>query len=100
MKREYTVADFVRIVDAFRDACPEVTLSTDIIVGFPGESDDAFERTMDLVRRVGPAVGRVTRFRRRAGAPAAPAPPTVGGRRGKQPRRRAPPPCMGVLPER
>jgi len=71
MKREYVVADFERIVAAFRAAFPEVTVSTDIIVGFPGETDEAFERTMDLVRRVRPEVVNVTRFSPRRGTPAA-----------------------------
>jgi MiaB-like tRNA modifying enzyme len=88
MKREYTVADFERIVSEFRSAIPETTLSTDIIVGFPGETEDAFERTMDLVRRVRPDVVNVTRFSPRAGTPATTMPNPVVGWRVKERSRR------------
>src|SRR5256885_2833392 len=54
MRREYSVAQFEEIVHRFRQAYPELTLSTDIIVGFPGETEDEFEATMDLVRQVRP----------------------------------------------
>lgn len=71
MRREYTVRDFEEVVAAFRRAFPEVTLSTDVIVGFPGETEERFERTMDLVRRVRPDIVNVTRFSARPGTPAA-----------------------------
>ncbi len=71
MKREHTVAEFERIVSEFRRAIPDVTISTDIIVGFPGETEDAFDRTIDLVRRVRPDTVNITRFSPRAGTPAA-----------------------------
>lgn len=71
MKREYTVARFEEIVAAFRRAFPEMTLSTDIIVGFPGETETQFEASMDLIRRVRPDIVNVTRFSARAGTPAA-----------------------------
>ena len=88
MKREYSVADFDRIVSEFRTALSEITVSTDIIVGFPGESEDAFGRTMDLVRRVRPDVVNVTRFSARAGTPAATMPDPVVGWRVKERSRR------------
>src|SRR5207245_7547742 len=88
MKREHSVADFERIVSEFRAGLPEITVSTDIIVGFPGESEDAFERTMDLVRRVRPDVVNVTRFSARAGTPAATMPDPVVGWRVKERSRR------------
>ncbi|TLZ71075.1 MAG: tRNA (N(6)-L-threonylcarbamoyladenosine(37)-C(2))-methylthiotransferase [Methanobacteriota archaeon] len=71
MRREYSVAQFEEIVHRFRQAYPELTLSTDIIVGFPGETEDEFEATMDLVRRVRPDIVNVTRFSARTGTPAA-----------------------------
>src|SRR5437773_6270641 len=72
MKREHTVAEFERIVAEFRRAIPEVSISTDIIVGFPGETEEAFDRTMDLLRRVRPDTVNITRFSPRAGTPSAP----------------------------
>ncbi len=88
MKREYTVADFEAIVAAFRAAFPALTLSTDVIVGFPGETEDAFEATMDLVRRVRPDIVNVTRFSARPGTPAASMPDAIVGWRVKQRSRR------------
>jgi len=71
MRREYTVAEFEEIVAAFRRKIPDVTLSTDVIVGFPGETEGQFEATMDLMGRVRPDIVNVTRFSARAGTPAA-----------------------------
>ncbi len=88
MRREYTVAEFERIVSAFRRAIPDVSVSTDIIVGFPGETEDAFGRTMDLVRRVRPDSVNVTRFSVRPGTPAASMPGQIVGWRVKERSRR------------
>ncbi len=88
MKREYTVEDFEIIVSAFRRAFPELTLSTDIIVGFPGETEAQFEKTMDLIRRVRPDIVNVTRFSSREGTPAATMPGPIVGWRVKQRSRR------------
>jgi tRNA-2-methylthio-N6-dimethylallyladenosine synthase len=51
MGRGYTVAQYDELVGALREARPALAISTDVIVGFPGETDAAFERTLDLVRR-------------------------------------------------
>ena len=52
MNRKYTVADYLHKVDTLRKYQPAIALSTDIIVGFPGETDDDFEQTMDLLNTV------------------------------------------------
>jgi tRNA-2-methylthio-N6-dimethylallyladenosine synthase len=52
MKRGYTVETFLDLVRDIRAAIPHVALSTDVIVGFPGETDRQFEKTLDLVRDV------------------------------------------------
>jgi MiaB-like tRNA modifying enzyme len=88
MRREYTVAQFEEIVSAFRRSYPDLTLSTDIIVGFPGETEAQFERTMDLVRRVRPDIVNVTRFSVRSGTPAASMPDQIVGWRVKERSRR------------
>ena len=88
MKREHTVAEFERIVAEFRRAIPEVSISTDIIVGFPGETEEAFDRTMDLLRRVRPDTVNITRFSPRAGTPAAAMRDQVQGWRVKERSRR------------
>ncbi len=53
MIRRYSAAEYVERTDALKDAVPGLTLTTDVIVGFPGETDDDFEATLQLVRRVG-----------------------------------------------
>jgi len=52
MKRGYTKEWFLNRVEKLRALCPEVSVSTDIIVAFPGESDEDFEDTLDVMRRV------------------------------------------------
>jgi len=80
MRREYTVAEFEGIAAAFRARYPDLALSTDVIVGFPGETEAQFERSLDLVRRVRPDVVNITRFSARPGTPAAALKPVVGWR--------------------
>ena len=53
MKRGYTKESFLNRVEKLRSVCPTVSISTDIIVGFPGESDEDFENTLDVVKKVG-----------------------------------------------
>jgi tRNA-2-methylthio-N6-dimethylallyladenosine synthase len=52
MGRGYSVSDYHELVEQVREARPSVALSTDLIVAFPGESEDDFEQTLELVRRV------------------------------------------------
>ncbi|MCX6688905.1 MAG: MiaB/RimO family radical SAM methylthiotransferase [Methanoregula sp.] len=65
MGREYTVADFETIVAAFRKKFPRITIATDIIVGFPGETEEDFSRSCALVERLRPNKVNVTRYSRR-----------------------------------
>ena len=53
MKRRYQVADYEAIIAGLRKARPDISLSSDFIVGFPGESSDDFNATLDLIERVG-----------------------------------------------
>lgn len=53
MKRFYTRERYLRVVDGLRAARPDLSLTTDIIVGFPGETDEDFEHTMTLLDQVG-----------------------------------------------
>jgi tRNA-2-methylthio-N6-dimethylallyladenosine synthase len=52
MKRGYTKENFINRCEKIRSLCPEATISTDIIVGFPGETDADFEDTMDVLEKV------------------------------------------------
>jgi threonylcarbamoyladenosine tRNA methylthiotransferase MtaB len=60
MGRHYTADEYLRAIDALRQAVPHVNLTTDVIVGFPTETDDAFERTLDAVDAAG--ISRVHTF--------------------------------------
>jgi tRNA-2-methylthio-N6-dimethylallyladenosine synthase len=53
MRRRYTREDYLALVDRVRAALPDIALSTDMIVGFPGETDADFEDTLSLAERVG-----------------------------------------------
>jgi MiaB-like tRNA modifying enzyme len=71
MQRLYSAADFKKLVDAFRVEFPKITLATDVICGFPGETEEAFERTMQLVRDVKPDIVNISKFFARPKTPAA-----------------------------
>jgi MiaB-like tRNA modifying enzyme len=71
MGRKYTTAQFSDIVDRFRKAVPKLTLSTDIIIGYPNETDEQFEHSMELMKLIKPNIINITRFSARPGTPAA-----------------------------
>jgi len=71
MRRFYTAAEFRGIIGAFRGAFPDLTLATDVIVGFPGETQEAFESTLRLLEEVKPDVTNVSKFFARPRTPAA-----------------------------
>jgi tRNA-2-methylthio-N6-dimethylallyladenosine synthase len=77
MNRGYTRAQYLDLVAALRDAEPALALSTDIIVGFPGETEADFAATLDTVERVGYDNVFVFRYSRRPGTPAATMPDQV-----------------------
>ena len=52
MNRKYTKDDYLQLVEKLKAAVPHIAISTDIITGFPGETEEDFEETLDLVRRV------------------------------------------------
>ena len=52
MNRHYDLDKYLSIVDKLRKVCPEISISTDIIVGFPGETEEDFNKTLDVVNRV------------------------------------------------
>ncbi len=72
MRRPYTVERFKRIIDAVRANAPEVTVSTDVIVGFPGETEEDFERTRQVFEDVGFDMAFVFKYSVRPGTAAEP----------------------------
>ncbi len=71
MNRNHSAADYLRIVEKIRSARPDMALSTDIIVGFPGETDADFAATLDIVRQVTFAQAYSFKYSPRPGTPAA-----------------------------
>jgi len=53
MGRRYTSEGYIRLVEELRAACPDIELSTDLMVGFPSETEEDFQQTLDVMRRVG-----------------------------------------------
>lgn len=62
MRRFYSVDDFKRVVRAFRTSFPDITVATDVICGFPGETEGAFENTLHLIEEVKPDIVNVSKF--------------------------------------
>ena len=71
MNRKYTTADYLRSVEDLRSLWPDVAITTDIIVGFPGETDEEFEETVAFVEKVKLAQIHIFPFSPREGTPAA-----------------------------
>ncbi|MEM2106155.1 MAG: tRNA (N(6)-L-threonylcarbamoyladenosine(37)-C(2))-methylthiotransferase [Candidatus Bathyarchaeia archaeon] len=62
MRRFYSVEEFKKIVNAFRASFPQITIATDVICGFPGESKEAFKKTLQLIEEVKPDIVNVSKF--------------------------------------
>jgi tRNA-2-methylthio-N6-dimethylallyladenosine synthase len=77
MNRGYTRERYLGLIDDLRDAVPDVSLSTDVIVGFPGETEADFAETVDTIERVRYDNVFVFRYSRRPGTPAATMPNQV-----------------------
>jgi tRNA-2-methylthio-N6-dimethylallyladenosine synthase len=71
MNRKHAADDYALLVERIRAARPDIAMSTDIIVGFPGETDADFEKTLALVRRIGFARAFSFKYSARPGTPAA-----------------------------
>jgi len=70
MRRGHTAKTFKEAVLGFRDRIPEMTISTDIIVGFPSETEDDFKETLDLIARSKPDIVNISRYSSRSGTEA------------------------------
>ncbi|MCK5910384.1 MAG: tRNA (N6-isopentenyl adenosine(37)-C2)-methylthiotransferase MiaB [Caulobacter sp.] len=77
MNRDHTAESYVKLIEKIRAARPDIAMSGDFIVGFPGERDGDFEKTLDLVREVGFASAFSFKYSRRPGTPASAMPGQV-----------------------
>jgi tRNA-2-methylthio-N6-dimethylallyladenosine synthase len=77
MNRKHKATDYLRLIEKIRAARPDIALSTDIIVGFPGETEAEFEATLDMVRHVTFAQGYSFKYSPRPGTPAATMDPQI-----------------------
>ena len=80
MGRRYSIKDALSIIQRFRKAVPRLTVSTDVIVGFPGETESDHQETIKALERMSPDIVNVTRFSPRPGTPAASMSGAVHGR--------------------
>ena len=71
MNRRYSVENFVDVVTSFRKEIPEITISTDIIVGFPSETEAQFEDSLNVLKKIKPDVLNLSRYSAREGTVAA-----------------------------
>jgi tRNA-2-methylthio-N6-dimethylallyladenosine synthase len=70
MNRGYTLSGYKKIIDTIRSRIPDVSLSTDLIVGFPGEQEDDYRATLDAVREIGYEEAFTFAYSPREGTPA------------------------------
>lgn len=71
MNRRYTAGDYLELVRKLREVCPEIAITTDIIVGFPGETEEDFQKTIDLAEKVCYDSAFTFIYSKRYGTPAA-----------------------------
>lgn len=71
MERGYSAEEFLKIVEKFKRAFPNLTLSTDVIVGFPSETEEDFEKTLEVVKKAEPDIINISKFGARKGTKAA-----------------------------
>ena len=68
MRRGHTLDQYIDIVSKFKSEIPDLTLAVDIIVGYPTESDEDFQLTVDLLRNIKPSLIHLSKYQHRKGA--------------------------------
>jgi len=62
MNRNYDVKDFMKIINEFRKEIPDITISTDIICGYPTETREDFEKTIEIIKKIKPDILNISKF--------------------------------------
>jgi MiaB-like tRNA modifying enzyme len=70
MRRNYSVKEFLGLICVFKEKVPHLNLMTDVIVGFPGETEEQYIATLDLIRKISPDSVNISRFWPRRGTAA------------------------------
>jgi len=71
MNRKYTTGEYRRVVEKLREVFADVAITTDLIVGFPGETEEEFQKTVDFVEEIAFSAMHVFKYSQRSGTPAA-----------------------------
>ena len=71
MNRRYTKTDYLNLIYKLRSKVPQIAITTDVLVGFPGESEENFQNTVTLIKEVSPLKTHIFPYSRREGTPAA-----------------------------
>ena len=71
MNRKYSAEEFIKIAEDFRKEIPEITISTDVIVGFPSETEEQFNDTLKLIEKTRPDIINISKYALREGTLAA-----------------------------
>ena len=71
MNRRYTTKEYKEIVDRLREKIPNVAITTDVIVGFPGETNDEFNKTYEFLKEIELSQMHIFKYSPRKGTPAA-----------------------------
>jgi MiaB-like tRNA modifying enzyme len=68
MKRGYTLDEFKDIIKKFKEEISDITIATDIIIGYPTETEEDFQKTVDLLREIKPGLIHISKYKHRKGA--------------------------------
>ena len=80
MNRKYTIEEYITVVEKLRAAFPEVAITTDLIVGFPGETVEEFAQTLEFIKKIKFSHMHIFKFSPKEGTPAAKYPNQVDPR--------------------
>ena len=77
MKRKHTALEYKNIIKKVRNVRPDISITSDFIIGYPGESNECFEETLDLIKQIGFDDGYSFIYSKRPGTPASSEPDNI-----------------------